>query len=155
MMTEHEPHSPCSQPALEPGRPRRSRSTYSRLSPSQASTTWCSAPLTVRLYGTLILPSRAQSLASGAGRAPSLASGADRAPSLSPGAAPPRRERGQRLGGTALRQHGHGVAAVRRGAPMVVDRSGGLAHQAPELGCFRAVGPREVPVHLPGPPSLR
>ena len=37
--TEHDPHSPCSQPALEPGRPRRSRKTYSRLSPSQPDST--------------------------------------------------------------------------------------------------------------------
>ena len=35
--TEHEPHSPCSHAFFEPGRPSRSRSTNSRLSPSQTS----------------------------------------------------------------------------------------------------------------------
>ena len=35
--TEQEPHSPCSQAFFEPGRPRRSRSAKSRLSPSQTS----------------------------------------------------------------------------------------------------------------------
>ena len=33
----HDPHSPCSQAFFEPGRPSRSRSTNSRLSPSQTS----------------------------------------------------------------------------------------------------------------------
>ena len=32
--TEHEPHSPCSQAFLAPGRPSRSRRTWSRLSPA-------------------------------------------------------------------------------------------------------------------------
>ena len=44
--TEHEPHSPCSQAFFEPGRPSRSRSAKSRLSPSQTSASRCS-PLTV------------------------------------------------------------------------------------------------------------
>ena len=50
----HEPHSPCSQAFLEPGRPSRSRSTYSRLSPGQTSSASRSSPLTVQL--TLITP---------------------------------------------------------------------------------------------------
>ncbi len=44
--TEQEPHSPCSQAFLEPGRPRRSRSTNRRLSPSHPSATSWSWPLT-------------------------------------------------------------------------------------------------------------
>ena len=46
--TEHEPHSPCSQAFFEPGRPIRSRSTYSRLSPSQTSSICRRSWLTVQ-----------------------------------------------------------------------------------------------------------
>ena len=44
IITEHEPHSPCSQAFLAPGRPSRSRRTYIRLSPSQiaSATSWTS-----------------------------------------------------------------------------------------------------------------
>ena len=44
--TEHEPHSPCSQAFLAPGRPSRSRRTCSRLSPAWAPSTGRATPLT-------------------------------------------------------------------------------------------------------------
>ena len=43
--TEHEPHSPCSHAFFDPGRPSRSRSANSRLSPAQTSASRAS-PLT-------------------------------------------------------------------------------------------------------------
>ena len=104
--TVQEPHSPCSQAFLEPGRPRRSRSTYSRDSPSHTSSASCGRPLTVKF--TRIT------------RAPSVRAA---------GAA-------VRLPGPAERAAGHDadrVAAVARGAAHVVDRVAGAGAQLGEL----------------------
>src|SRR3712207_9015019 len=46
MYTEQDPHSPCSQAFLEPGRPSRSRSTKSRLSPGHTSSASLVSPFT-------------------------------------------------------------------------------------------------------------
>ena len=58
--TEHEPHSPCSHAFFEPGRPSRSRSAKSRLSPGQTSASRGS-PLTV---SAILMPGTAPAPAS-------------------------------------------------------------------------------------------
>ena len=111
--TEHEPHSPCSQAFLAPGSPRRSRSTYSRLSPSQASTTsWAAAvdaaAVAVRSVARATSPSAAV-----IGRPPQQARRA---------------------------QHPDGVAAVGGGGAVVVDGSGRAGDRPPNVGGHVGVG---------------
>src|ERR1035441_1188525 len=68
--TVHDPHSPCSHAFFDPGRPIRSRSTNSRFSPSQTSSTVTLSPLTVAVIRMTVSSSRAGSRAA---RRPSLA----------------------------------------------------------------------------------
>ena len=72
-----EPHSPCSQAFLEPGSASRSRSTYSRLSPSQTPSTSRGSPLIVQVSLMRTTPTsamrRASTPARGGGRSRSRA----------------------------------------------------------------------------------
>ena len=101
-----DPHSPCSQAFFEPGRPTRSRRTYSRLSPSQTSSASARRPLTVKV--TLMA-------------GPSLPSLRSAALILGPGP-----------GQGAARHHRQRVPAVGGGAADVVDRAGRGGHQLAE-----------------------
>ncbi len=79
MITVHEPHSPCSQAFLLPGRPSLSRSTYRRLSPSQASPATRCSTLTVqvtRITLTLPFPGTARHTAAAVPGSPAMPSGA-------------------------------------------------------------------------------
>ena len=117
--TEHDPHSPCSQAFLAPGRPSRSRRTCSRLSPGVRALD--AAGLAVD-----------DELVHGGGHAASV-------PATGRSAARRPRPQQRPAGEDADR-----VAAVGRGGPVVVDGAAGGGHAVAELGGHRrvAAGPR-------------